>query len=306
MAAVTEPRFSSPPSRRRWLAGGSVAVWIVALLGLALWSVDNEPATVPEQRDIGRAVPQLQTTAGVVFAAAGGPGRAVVLGELTFSRNCRVTPVRDGVVATRDVVVHVRAGAARVALEAIAAALPESYAADVSVLRAGTRLSLYADAGNFIAIDADAPADARAVTLRLSTGCRPQTEGKPGQDDPPVGPPPGVLDAVVAALGGAPAGAGSPGATPTSDGSAPQDGGTAVGPVSVRGVGCPGGGVAATYQVDALKTPTNLEERVRRALGAAEVVRADDDVAAYRTGSGSVVVERAGGDEARLSVSTAC
>jgi len=249
--------------------------------GLAVWSVGHEPATVPEQRDIGQAVPELQRAAGVVFAAAGGPGRAVVLGELTFSRDCRVTPVRDGLIAEREVTVYVRTGEARAALDAIAAGLPPKYQADVAVGRAGTRFSLHADAGNFIGIDAESDAGAPAVTIRLSTGCRPTGSGDPDRGDPSARPAPALLEAVLTALA-------------ASSGDAPP---------AVRAVACPAGGVAATYVVDGVAAPSDLAGSLRRMD--AGVVRADSEVRAYRTGNDSVVIEPDGA-RLRVSVSTAC
>jgi hypothetical protein len=287
MAAVTGPGHSFPPpgapgpAKRRWWLIGLVAVWILALAGLAVRSVGSDPATVPEQRDIGQAVPELQRAAGVVFAAAGGPGRAVELGELAFSRDCRVTPVRDGLIAVRDVTVYVRAGEARAALEAIAAGLPRTYQADVAAGRAGTRLSLHADAGNFIGIDSEADAAAQAVTVRLSTGCRPIGSGEPDRADPSAGPAPAALAAVLTALGASPE-------TP--------------GPAA-RAVGCPAGGVAATYVVDGIAAPADLAGRLRQLD--AGVVRADPQVRAFRTGDDSVVVVP-DGPRLRVSVSTAC
>jgi hypothetical protein len=283
MAAVTGPGYSFPPpgapapGKRRWWLVGLVAGWIAVLAGLAVWSVGHDQATVPEQRDLGQAVPELQRAAGVVFAAAGGPGRAVVLGDLAFSRDCRVTPVRDGLIAAREMTVYVRAGEARAALEAIAAGLPAKYQADVSVGR--KRLSLHADAGNFIGIDSDSDVGAQAVTVRLSTGCRPVGSGDPDRADPPAGPAPAVLDAVLTALG---ASAEKP---------------------AVRAVGCPAGGVAGTYVVDGVAAPADLAGSLRRMD--AGVVRADAEVRAFRTGNDSVVVEPDGA-RLRVSVSTAC
>lgn len=268
-----------PRTRRRWLIGLVVA-WIIAVAGLAAWSVRRDPATVPEQRTIAQAVPALQRATGAVFAAAGGSGRAVVLGELSFSEECRVTPVRDGLVGARDVTVYVRTGEARAGLEAIAAGLPATYRADVAVSRAGTRFSLHADAGNFIGIDADADADAREVTVRASTGCRPDGSGDPAPADPAPGPPPAVLEAVLRELGA-----------------------TSSGPPATRAVPCPAGDVAGTYIVDGVSADPTA---ALRSLGAgASVVRDDDSVRAYRAGTDSVVVVP-DGRRWRLSVSAPC
>jgi hypothetical protein len=278
MAAVTRPEISHQPragaTRRRWWLGGLAGVWIVVLSGLAVWSVGNGPPTVPEQRDIGQAMPELQKAAGAVFAAAGGPGRAVVLGELEIAEGCRVTAVRDGAVAVRDITVHVRAGEARVALESVATRLPAAYEADVTPTRAGTKFSLYADAGNFIGIDADTEAAAQAVTVRVSTGCRPLGGDEPAAD-PSAGPPPDALTSTLTRLGA----------------------GNAA--LSVSAVACPAGGAAGTWTVEDVAAPADLAGRL------AGDVRNGPEVWAFRTGTDSVVVAR-DGSQVRVSASTSC
>ena len=295
MAAVTGPQytFAPPPreKRRPWLIGLTMA-WIVVVAGLGWWSVRRDPATVPEQRDIVAAVADVRATAGVVFAAADGDGRAVVVGGFELDRDCRITPVRGGLSAARNVTVYVRDGAAREALEAVAARLPRGYRAQVAVSRGGTRLALHADAGEFVGIDADAESTAGLFTLRITTGCRPAGTGDPGRADPAAGPVPTSLGAVLAGLGaGVPAG-GAAGA---------GDPGGAV----VEAVACPGGGVAATYTVDDVAAPADMAARLRAVSAGAAAVRADDSVWAYRTGGDSVVV-LSSGKSLRVSVSTGC
>ena len=279
---MTGPDFSYPPpaapksaARRRWLIGITVA-WIVVLAGLAFWSVGHDPATVPEQRTIAQALPDLQRAAGVVFAAAGGSDRAVVLGELEFTTGCRLTPVRRGVTAVRDVTVYGRAAAERTDLEAISHALPASYRSDISIGKGGTRFTLHADAGDFIGIDADAQVGAPALTLRLSTDCRPGTATTAERADPRAAPVPAALsravDATTPALGDA---------------------------VETQAVTCPSGTVAGTYTVDGV--PLN-EAKPRPGD---DVIRSDPDRRAYRTGTDSVVVVR-DGQHLRVAVSTAC
>ena len=288
MSAVTRPGYApppgAPPRRRRWWLYGIVAAWIVVVAVLAVWSVGNEPATVPEQRDIGRAVPDLQRATGVVYAAASGPGRAVVLDELAFVEDCRVTPLRSGLVATREMTLHVGAGKATEALDDVVAALPADYRAEVAESRGGTRLSLFADAGDFIAVEATAEATSQVLNLRLSTGCRPRS-GSPNRADPSAAPPPPLLGRVLTALAGASAG-GDP--SP-----------------AVRAVACPGGGVAASYVVAGVPGPRDLAAALRAVSEDAEVVRADAATRAYRVGDESVVVTPEGG-RLRVSVSTPC
>ncbi|MET0422797.1 MAG: hypothetical protein ABW046_02910, partial [Actinoplanes sp.] len=197
---MTGPRSSPPPAsgrwprRRIWLAS-LVGAWIVVVAGLGVWSVRHEPATVPEQRNISQAVPELQKAAGVTLAAAGGPGRAVVLEDLRYAEDCDVTPVRTGVIATRDVTLQVAEGGARAALDAVAAALPERYQALVAGGRGGTRFSLHAVAGNFLVIDSSADAGTRVLRLRLSTGCRPLGDETTDPEGPAAGAVPGALTA---------------------------------------------------------------------------------------------------------------
>jgi len=280
MTAVTAPT-SPPPVKRRWWLLGVVAGWIVVVAVLAVWSVAHERATVPEQRDIGLAVTDLQRAAGVVYAAANGAGRAVVLGELKVERDCRVTPVRSGLVATRTVSVYVSDGGAVAAVQEIAARLPDSYQADAGESRGGTRISLEADAGNFIAIDLNGESSATALSLELSTGCRPlDRDGTPSRADPSAPPAPALLSTVVSALGGK------------------------VGEPVARTVTCPSGAVAGSYTVAGLAAPESVAASLREVADGAEVLQTDD-VRVYRRGADSLVVRT---EERLLSVtvSTGC
>jgi hypothetical protein len=230
---------------------------------------------VPEQRDIAQAVPELEKAAGAVFAAADGPGRAVVLGDLVIAEGCRITAVRDGAVAIRDITVHVRKGEARDALESIASGLPGAYEADVVAGRAGTRFSLHADAGNFIGIDADSDTAAEAVRVRVSSGCRPLAAEEVAPADPSAGPAPGALTSVLTLLG------------------APGD------DAVVSAVACPAGGVAGTYTVEGVAAPADVAERLTGDM------RDGPEVWAFRTGNDSVVVTRDGA-RLQISASTSC
>ena len=316
MAAVTAPETSSPlparPSgwgRRRRLLIVIVAVWTVVVAGLAVWSVGRDPATVPEQRDIAQALPELRQAVGVVFAAAGGPGRAVVLGDLTVSQECRVTPVRAGVIAVRDVRVYLRAGEARAGVEAIAAALPESYRVEVTSGRGGTEFALHGDAGNFIGVDGDLNAGEQVLTLRVSSGCRPLSSGQLDKSDPATGPAPAALGAALAALGApgvpagspGPSGSAVPGVSPSLSGAKPSPAQA----LAVRAVACPDGGTAGTYTVDGVAAPADLGRSLRGVASGASVIRSGSSGWAYRTGNDSVVV-LVDGKRLRVSATTAC
>jgi hypothetical protein len=281
MAAVTPP--PPPPGNRpprRWLRWAAVA-WGVVVAGLAVWAVGHGPATVPEQRTAGQARPVFQAAVGNVFAAAGGPGRAVVLGGLQVQSGCSLTPVRHGVALRRDVTVYVRAGEQRADIEAIAAALPGGYRARVTAGQGGTAFTLHADAGDFIGVDLDADVGDAALTIEVSTGCRPVGEAGVDRADPSPGPPPAALQAVLTLLG---AGGGG---------------------VSVQAVGCPRGGTAGTFAVGGVAAPGDWHKRLGSVASGAAVVRSDPTRWAYRSGDDSVVVVDAGSG-LRVSVSTSC
>jgi hypothetical protein len=258
------------------------ALWGVAVAGLGLWGVSHEPATVPEQRTVAQAMPAFRLAVGNLFAAAGGPGRAVVLGGLQVQSDCRLTAVRHGVAVRRDVTVYVRAGEQRADIQAIAAALPSSYRAAVTSGEGGTRFALHADAGDFIAIDLDADAGDAALTVQVSSGCRPVGDAGVDRADPSVGPAPAALRSVLTLLG-------------ASDAPEPTK----------QAVSCPKAGVAGTYAVAGVTAPGDWRKRLGTVASGAAVVRSDPTRWAYRAGSDSVVVVD-DGTGLRVSVSTAC
>lgn len=286
MAAVTQPEL---PPRKRWLRRRGllwVAVaWGVVVAGLAAWGVWHEPATVPEQRTVGEALPAFRAAVGNLFAAATGPGRAVVLGGLQVQSGCRVTPVRHGIALTRDVTVYVRAGEQRADIEAIAAALPGDYKTQVTSSRGGTQFALHADAGNFIAVDLDADAGDSALTVEVSSGCRPVGGSGVDRADPAL---PGTPDALSAAL------------TLLGTRLAPGASG-----LTTQAVSCPKGGTAGTWSVGGIKAPGDWRKRLGSVASGSAVVRSDPTRWAYRTGDNSVAVV-SDGTGLRVSVSTSC
>lgn len=289
MAAVTLPGYphlapmSEPPPAdrpRRWWVAGLVAAWIAVLAGLGWWSVRDDPATVQEQRTIAEALPVVDRATAAMFAAADAPGRAVVLGPLRLHRDCRLTPVRAGVEATREVTVYVPAGRALDVLNEIAAGLPGDYRAEAAANTGGRRVGLHADAGEFVAIDAAADSDAQVLNLEASTGCRPRSDGVREPADASAPTVPASLRAALGAL-------------------------TADGPATVREVGCPDGGVGRTYTVDGVPAPADLGLALQPVLDGATVVRAEASGWAYRTGPDSVVVTRQD-DRLRVTATTPC
>ncbi|MEV6344465.1 hypothetical protein [Actinoplanes sp. NPDC051851] len=276
MAAVTAPgSVRATAGRRRWLVG-VVAGWVVVVAGTAVWSERNDPPTVAEQRTIAQAVPRLQAATGTVLAAAEEAGWVVRLGALSIA-DCRITPVRTGRLAKRDVVVYAPAEQAREALDAVAGGLPADYRAGVTALRGGTELGLYADAGEFIRITSEVAATDQVLTITVDTGCRP-ADDTVDRGDPGAGDAPEALSATLTALG------------------APADAA-----VTTEAVGCPGGGTAATFEASGGAgggAPRGMPDGTT-------LVWSGADGWAYAKGRESVVITDQG-DRLRVSVTTVC
>jgi hypothetical protein len=276
MAAVTGPGYAYPPPQkpaptgRRWWVAALVAGWTVALTAAVYWSAGHDPATVPEQRSIGQAVPEVRRAAGALVAAAQDERWVLRIGALRIE-DCSLNPVWKGRQASRELVVYVPEGDARAALDGIAAGLPEGYDAGVAAARGGTRLSFQADAGELIAIGAEALATDQVLRLRVESGCRPP-DGPVEEADPVAGETPEA----VRKLGVAP---------------------------EVYAVSCPGGGTAATFEAEGGEADPESEPSGLPA-GTAPVW-AEPGGWAYRTGSDSVVASTEGG-RLVLSVTTAC
>ncbi|GIM68291.1 hypothetical protein [Actinoplanes auranticolor] len=276
------PPPAAPRPRRRWWLTGVVVTWALVLTGLGVWSVRNDPPTVPEQRDIAAALPVLQRATGVTLAAADAAGRVVTLGELSFDRDCALTPVREGVEATREITVRVQPGQVPGTLEAIARAMPAGYAAKARHNEARTRYGLRADAGEFVGVDTTADADATVFTLLVSTGCRPLADGV-DLDPAPVAATevPPAFTAALRAL------------QPTAAEATASE------------VSCPNGGIARTVTADEVIAPADLGRALRGAVAGAVVVQSDPHMWAYRAGTVSVVVSDSEG-RARVDATTGC
>lgn len=285
---MTLPAYSYPPPpapakrKRRWWLVAIVTAWAIVVAVVAVWSVRHDPPSVPDQRSIKQALPYLERATGAMLAAADADGRAVVLGDLVFDRGCRITPVRAGVQASREVIVHVRADQAGPAFDAIAAALPADFHGQARHSPQGTRHDLYADAGGFVAIDATARTDDTVFTLTASTGCRPMADGvdlSPA-DSPATSTPAGYGKAVHAM------GADQAKATQLQ-------------------VSCPDGGTASTVISGNLPAPTDLGKALEGLVPPTAVVQADPHNWAYRDGDVSIVVDETD-NTARVSATTGC
>ncbi|MBG0566836.1 hypothetical protein I4J89_35855 [Actinoplanes sp. NEAU-A11] len=291
----------------------AVGAWIVVLLAAVFWSVRNDAATVQEQRDIGHAVPELRRATGALVTAAQDERWAIRLGELRVD-DCSLNPAWTGRRVSRDLTVYVPEGDAQAALDGITAGLPDTYGASVVAARGGTQLSLFADAGGFIAIDAEARSSDQVLTVRVDSGCRPPT-GKVDESDPVAGPAPELFAGTLAALTatgdqrepsaeGTPGPGGESGATPGS-GSEPGAGGATgskAGP-RVRAVTCPTGGTAATFEADA--GTADPDDAPRGVPDGLTPVWSEPGGWAYRIGAESVVVTNQGG-RLVVSVTTGC
>ncbi|HET6530135.1 MAG TPA: hypothetical protein VFH03_05900 [Actinoplanes sp.] len=267
-------------TRRRWWLPALVTAWAVALAALGWWSVRTDPATVPEQYTIADALPVLDKAAGTLVAAAVGDDRAVTLGPLRVRRDCRVTPVRDGMEAVRVVTVVVPAGRALPVLAEIAARLPAGFRAEAGDSSGGRRVGMHADAGGFVAIDAGEDADTQEIRIEVTTGCRPLADGVDvGAADRPATAPP-VLARALTAVGGS-------------------------GQVRVREVDCPNGGTTRTYTVEGVSAPGDLGRSLQPVVDGHTVLRAEPSGWAYLVDGNSVVIERIG-RALRLSATTPC
>jgi hypothetical protein len=286
-ATVPPPPPVGPPApgpvKRRWWLVAVVAAWGVLLAGAAVWAVRNDPPTVPEQRAIADALPLVERVTGAVVAAADGPDRAIEIGALTFDRDCSITPVRAGVEAIRDVVVRLRDDQIPDALESVAKALPAGYHAEVRHNEDDTRFALHADAGSFVGVDASAQASETALTLQVSTGCRPRSAGVDYEPAPIVPPkaevPVAFLDALKAI-----------GAEPK---------------YTAAEVACPDGRTARTFVAEGIKASGDLGWALGDVAGGEVVIRADAHEWAYRIKEVSLMVTQ-GDANARVSATVSC
>jgi hypothetical protein len=252
-----------------------VSAWALVVAAIAVWSVRHDPPSVPDQRDIRQALPYLENATRAMLAAADVDGQVVVLGAPVFTDDCRITPVRSGVSASRTVIVHVRADQAAVAFATIAAGLPAGFKARAEQSAGGARQDLYADAGGYVAIEATAQADDTVFSLRAATGCRPKAAGvdlNPA-DAPATTPPPAFTRALRLLA-------------------AQVTGGAAA---IQREVPCRNGTVARTVLSGEVPEPKNFGAALEAVEPPAAIVQADPHDWAYRDGGVSVVVTGSGG-----------
>jgi hypothetical protein len=187
-----QPTQPPPPWKPpRWLKAVTVA-WVAVLLAGALYYSFHGQDTVRGQTTITQAQPVVdRAIADVVHAA--GPKPVIAISEFNRVSSCSITPLRKGFNYQRTVTFYGAPGAEASLLRAIAAGLPARYVAKAS----GTQtVSLYADAGDFVAVSGTRMSPGQ-VLVRASTGCR-TMGGDPTSVEPPSTPSADISDALSA------------------------------------------------------------------------------------------------------------
>ncbi|MEE6311289.1 hypothetical protein V1634_31115 [Plantactinospora veratri] len=274
-----QPDPPTPPRQRRWLLVGLVG-WGVLLLVLTVVSVYRDEPTVPEQRSIEQAEPVLDRALGELVAAAG-PDVAVEIAAGRTPDDCELTVVRDGAALEATVLVHAPDADVPALLDRIADRLPAAYRAGVRHSADGSRHTLRADAGEFVAVEGG-QAGPGLVELTVRTGCRPVSGDPDDRAVPPL--PPADPDPlqVLGALGAT---------EPT--------------PVALAAAHCPGQGTAWTAHAAGRGTPAGPPSAALPRPPGAVVVADTTELYAYRSGPVSVVVE-SGEGRIRVAVSRGC
>lgn len=265
---VQPPSTRRAPSgrRRAWLAG-VVALWAVALVGLAYLSARHGAPSVRDQRGIGEARPIVDRAVGELTVAAGSDV-VLRLSGYEVTSGCRITAVRSGQTLRREVTAYTREADAPALLDRIADRLPDGYAARTRHTEKGD--SLRADAGEFVSVRGTVSAPG-VVSLTVDTGCRPA-----GGLPPPPRADPAVVTPVMAGLD------------------------VPLGDVSAAEAPCPSGGVVRSV----LATAEGAPRPFTPPAGATVVLR-NSDVTAYRLGAQSTSITF-DGERVDVTVTTSC
>lgn len=148
---------------RKW-AYAAVAVWAVALLGLAVWSYRNDPPTVPGQTTVKQARMTMDRVTGQLQAVSS----SLQVGEYA-EQKCDITNARDGLALRREVTFTTEPGGEATLLRSIAAELPKSY--NATTAGSDDTISMYADAGTFVSVRGRI-GEPGEVIVTLASGCR--------------------------------------------------------------------------------------------------------------------------------------
>lgn len=137
------------------------------LVGLGTWSAFRSPATIRDQSPIDSAK---QTVEQVVTRVDGNLPDHWTLDDGGFDEEtCSITPMRDGIAATRTLTLSGPDGGEVDVLTGLAAQFEHSRLRPAQ----GTPESFYVDAGNFVAVRTRITGPGLLV-VEAKTGCRPR------------------------------------------------------------------------------------------------------------------------------------
>ncbi|GGK29670.1 hypothetical protein GCM10010124_22980 [Pilimelia terevasa] len=167
---MTEGGPRAPRRSRRAVLAAAVAAWALLLGWLGYRSAREDPPTAREQRTAEAAAPVVDGAAAEIARAAARLA-ATVAPAADRREPCEITPLRPGDEVSRTLVVTSPAADGPALLRALAAELPGAYGVTV-YSRDGVARRFTADAGEFVAVRADA--GPRALSVTIATGCRPR------------------------------------------------------------------------------------------------------------------------------------
>ncbi|MCP2325723.1 hypothetical protein HDA40_004230 [Hamadaea flava] len=150
--------------RKRLVIAG-VAAWALLLVGLAVYSYHRDPATVPGQTTVAQARATMDRVTGELSAVSS----SVKISEYAES-TCEITNARGGRSVKRELTFTTTPGDEATLLRSIAAELPKAYHATTT--QGDATVTLYADAGDFVAVRGRKGADPGSVVVSLLSGCR--------------------------------------------------------------------------------------------------------------------------------------
>jgi hypothetical protein len=247
---------------RRWIVAVGIA-WTVVLVALGGWAVLHSSVTDREQTTVAQAVPTVNRAVADLASASTVDGQAVVaVGDFTKAGPCKVTLFRSGARYERVVTALVQPGTEDALVRRVAARLPASYKAMITIR---APLTMTADAGFFVGVDGTTEAPGVVQFVVDTGGCRSAgdvpasvTGVATGQDAP-------VRD-VLTRLGAASA-------------------------TSRRyAVPCSGGGEMSTVEAFAAVTPSSPLETVLASIPATKPVITADTLYAYTVDGSQVAV----------------
>ena len=273
MAAATAPR-----PRRRWPRRWLVVltfVWVVVLVGSALFALRYGTPTGRDQTSVEQARPTVDEAVARIASAAAAEGAVVAVSPFEHVGACDITVFRGGERYRRGVTAMVPPNTESDLLSRVAGRLPASYGA---VVRTGEAPRLTADAGFWVLVTATMTAPGE-VRFYADTGdCR--KAGRVDATDPAATVDEAPIRAVLQRL-----------ALSGSD-------------TRTAAVSCPDGGVAGTVEVRAGPYPGALDAALRD-VGDPTAVVATARVYAYLSGLTHLAV-RANPDNVIVTATTPC